>query len=352
MHDNAGRDADQIHAARYDVASRNDLKRWARRDDGYSRAGVRPSPLAPLPGHRNVNTPWWQELWRRHAHITTPLRARGLTCDIEFGLSAYIVRVPLPDNTILIISPPQEPATERPPGDPEGWIATREHPADASLFEVVYDSSPPSDDPGTPQRPEARHGGSTEPLIAAIDHRLIQLGLLPGTEPHAFDVTQNATVSVPQPAQDPATAHDTGITAGTSGSQQPTTATTTATACGDALLELTDQLNGSDSPIQAAALLRQVLDPDDGVLARLGDLFAAAAEKAKEAAEDDGFDLSHDLADAAVEVRRLGEDLQSAEARMRTLTPLAPPPRSPASPTHTPSLPPRSLPTAPPRHTR
>nr|WP_202514472.1 MULTISPECIES: hypothetical protein [unclassified Streptomyces] len=288
-------------------------------------------------------------MWRRHAHITTPLRARGLTCDIEFGLSAYIVRVPLPDDTILIISPPQEPATERPPGDPEGWIATREHPADASLFEVVYDSSPPSDDPGTPQRPEACHGGSAEPLIAAIDHRLTQLGLLPSTEPHTFDFTQNATASVPQPAQDPATAHDTGITAGRSGAQQPTTA---AAACGEALLELTDQLNGSDSPIQAAALLRQVLDPDDGVLARLGDLFEAAAEKAKEAAEDDGFDLSHDLADAAVEVRRLGEDLQSAEARMRTLTPLAPPPRSPASPTRTPSLPPRSLPKAPPRHTR
>ncbi|MGZ2361572.1 hypothetical protein LRE75_33655 [Streptomyces sp. 372A] len=320
-------------------------------DDDYSRARVRPSPLAPLPNHRSANTPWWQELWRRHAHITTPLRARGLTCDIEYGLSAYIVRVPLPDSTILIISPPQEPATERPPGDPEGWIATREHPADASLFEVIYDSSP-SDAPGTLQRPEARHGGSAEPLIAAIDHRLTQLGLLPGTEPHTFDITQNATVRSPQPAQDPATAHDTGTTAGTSGSQQPTTAATTDAACGDALLELTDQLNGSDSPIQAAALLHQVLDPDDGVLARLGDLFEAAAEKAKEAEDADAFDLSHDLADAAIEVRSLGEVLKSAEARMRTLTPLAPPPRSPASPTRTPSLPPRSLPTASPRHTR
>lgn len=119
-------------------------------------------PIAPLPDHRNVNTSWWQELWRRHAHITTPLRARGLTCDIEFGLSAYIVRVPLPDNSHLIIGPPQEPVSDRPPGDPEGWIATREHPIDQSVFEVVYDSSP-SDDPDAPSGPR--------PVTAAVPSR-------------------------------------------------------------------------------------------------------------------------------------------------------------------------------------
>lgn len=138
----------------------------------------RAAPRAPLPDHRNVDTPWWQELWRRHAHITTPLRERGLECDIEFGLSAHIVRVALPDDSYLIISPPQEPPSERPPGDPEGWIVTREDPDDQSLFEVLYDSAP-SDDPSTSQRPEARHGGSTQPLVAAIDHRLGRLGLLP-----------------------------------------------------------------------------------------------------------------------------------------------------------------------------
>ncbi|MFJ4967077.1 hypothetical protein ACIP6P_32330 [Streptomyces sp. NPDC088729] len=119
-------------------------------------------PIAPLPDHRNVNTSWWQELWRRHAHITTPLRARGLTCDIEFGLSAYIVRVPLPDDSYLIIGPPQEPVSDRPPGDPEGWIATREHSIDQSVFEVVYDSSP-SDDPGAPSGPR--------PVTAAVPSR-------------------------------------------------------------------------------------------------------------------------------------------------------------------------------------
>ncbi|SCK26706.1 MULTISPECIES: hypothetical protein [Streptomyces] len=216
-------------------------------------------PIAPLPDHRNVNTSWWQELWRRHAHITTPLRARGLTCDIEFGLSAYIVRVPLPDNSHLIIGPPQEPVSDRPPGDPEGWIATREHPIDQSVFEVVYDSSP-SDDPDAPQRPEARHGGSAEPLIAAIDHRLAQLGLLPSPELHTFEVTQDATVSFTPQARDLAAAHeriadlesmevaDTALDGGTRlthityGSVHDTditagrnATTTVPTACGDAL---------------------------------------------------------------------------------------------------------------------
>ncbi len=47
---------------------------------------------------------------------------------------------------------------------------TREHPDDQALFEVIYDS-------GTPDRPEAVHGGSIPPLIHAIDLRLAQLGL-------------------------------------------------------------------------------------------------------------------------------------------------------------------------------
>src|SRR5690606_41364010 len=78
-------------------------------------------------------------------------------------------------------------SSERPPGDPEGWIATREHPDDQTLFEVIYDSAP-SNDPGAPQRPEARHGGSAQPLIEAIDHRLAQLGLLPRSEEHTSEL--------------------------------------------------------------------------------------------------------------------------------------------------------------------
>lgn len=190
---------------------------------------ARAAPIAPLPDHRDVNMPWWQELWRRHAHISTPLRARGLPCDIEFGLSAYIVSVSLPDDSYLIISPPQEPCSERAPGDPEGWIATREHPDDQTLFEVLYDSAP-SDDPGARQRPEARHGGSAQPLIEAIDHRLAQLGLLPHPVlPHESPHVHQAQPT-PPPRDVPGTP-DRGP----------------VYVYGDALRALTDRLNGAES---------------------------------------------------------------------------------------------------------
>ncbi|MFC8857737.1 hypothetical protein ACFT5D_32300 [Streptomyces sp. NPDC057144] len=282
--------------------------------------------LAPLPDHQDVQTRSWQELWRRHTHITTPLRARRLPCDIEFGLSAHIVRVTLPDDSYLIISPPQDPPSDRRPGDPEGWIATREDPDDETLFEVVYDSLP-SEDPGADPRPEARHGGSAEPLIEAIDHRLAQLGLLPApTSPH------------PAPTQP------------TPRAQDATGAPGAAYAYGDALRDLTDRLNGAESHADAAALLHQILHPTNGLLTQLGEFFETAGEKAKEAEEDDGFDLSYDLADAAAEVRHLGEVLHVAENRMRALTPLTPAPRAPSAPARAPSLPPAAPPTS--RRTR
>ncbi|WP_436845598.1 hypothetical protein [Streptomyces canus] len=282
-----------------------------------------------------MDTPWWQELWRRHAHITTPLRERGLACDIEFGLSTYIVRVSLPDDSYLIIGPPQEPSSDRPPGDPEGWIATREHPDDQALFEVVYDSAP-SDGPGAPQRPEARHGGSAQPLIEAIDHRLAQLGLLP----LASSPTGNPHTLPATPTHHAPKAPDIPDTAGR------------ASVYVYALRAPTDQLNGAESHAAAAALLHQILEPTDGLLAQLGEFFEAAGEKAKEAEEDDGFDLSYDLADAAAEIRNLAEVLHVAEDRMRALTPLVPAPRLPSTPARPPSLPPRALPSAQPRHTR
>ncbi|MET9685102.1 hypothetical protein [Streptomyces coeruleorubidus] len=285
-------------------------------------------PLAPLPDHRNVNTPWWQELWRRHAHITTPLRARGLPCDVEFGLSTYIVRVSLPDDSYLILGPPQEPSSERPAGDPEGWIATREHPDDQTLFEVLYDSAP-SDDPGAPRRPEARHGGSAQPLIEVIDHRLAQLGLLPHPDlPHESPHVHPAQTTPPPQAREVPHPPDRAA----------------VYIYGDALRALTDRLNAAETHADAAALLHQVVDPVNGLLTQLGEFFEAAGEKAKEAQEDDGFDLSYDLAGAAADIRHLGEVLHVAEDRMRALTPLVPAPRLPSTSA---TLPPASPKTAP-----
>lgn len=48
LYDNAGRDADQIHAARHHLATRHDLKRWARRDAQPFRA-AHPLPDGPWP---------------------------------------------------------------------------------------------------------------------------------------------------------------------------------------------------------------------------------------------------------------------------------------------------------------
>ncbi|MEU6182773.1 hypothetical protein [Streptomyces coeruleorubidus] len=286
-------------------------------------------PLAPLPDHRNVNTPWWQELWRRHAHITTPLRARGLPCDVEFGLSTYIVRVSLPDDSYLIIGPPQESSSEHPVGDPEGWIASREHPDDQTLFEVLYDSAP-SDEPGAPRRPEARHGGSAQPLIEAIDHRLAQLGLLPHPVlPNASPHVQPVQTTPPPQAQDAPRPPDRAA----------------VYVYGDALRALTDRLNATETHADAAALLHQVLDPVNGLLTQLAEFFEAAGEKAKEAEEEDGFDLSYDLADAAAEIRNLGEVLHVAEDRMRALTPLVPAPRLPSTSATLPPAPPKTAPT-------
>ncbi|MFE4664544.1 hypothetical protein ACFRI7_11740 [Streptomyces sp. NPDC056716] len=288
--------------------------------DETNAVDARATPLAPFPDHRDVNMPWWQELWRRHAHITTPLRALGLPCDIEFGLSAYIVRVALPDNSHLIIGPPQEPPSDRLPGDPEGWIATREHPDDPTRFEVLYDSAP-SADTGARRRPEARNGGSATPLIEVIEHRLAQLGLLP----------HPAQPTPPSPAP----------------KAPDTPARRPVYVYGDALRDLTDRLNGAESHADAATLLHQILEPTDGLLAQLGEFFEAAGEKAKEAEEDDGFDLSYDLADAAAQIRELKDTLHDTENRMRALQP-SPAPRPPCTP-----LPPRPGSTSsPPRHTR
>ncbi|MFD7137036.1 hypothetical protein [Streptomyces sp. NPDC059894] len=318
------------------------------------------SAIAPLPDHRNVNTAWWQELWRRHAHITTPLRQRGLECDIEFGLSTYLVHVSLPDGSYLIVSPPQEPPSNRPPGDPEGWTVTRQHHDGHEPYELIYDSTP-SVDPSAPKRPEARHGGSASHLIEAIDQRLAPLGLLQAPpssagsprvpaapQPHApepldlFDVAQDSTLH----DSDISTASENAApqTAGPSVGPAASTDRTTMYVYGDTLLALTDRLNATESHADAAALLHQILDPTSGLLERLGEFFEAAGEKAKQTEQDDGFDLRYDLEDAAAALRGLGEDLHTAVDRMRALAPARQSASAglPASPS--PGLPPAKTP--------
>ncbi|MFJ1545207.1 hypothetical protein [Streptomyces sp. NPDC088246] len=138
-----------------------------------------------------------------YEHLTVPLRQRGLECTVEYGLSDYIVHAALPDGSSLIISPPQEPPTDHPPGRPESWLVTRGHPDDTTVHEVIYNSEP--------NGPHARHGGSVPSLLAAIDTRLDQLGVPPrpaSASPRvsaalALSPTARHTAAAPVPATSP-----------------------------------------------------------------------------------------------------------------------------------------------------
>ncbi|MER6132149.1 hypothetical protein [Streptomyces sp. NPDC001815] len=90
---------------------------------------------------------------------------------------------------------------------------------------------------------------------------------------------------------------------------------------GQQILSLTDQLNGAETYAGAADLVEHVVDPDDGVLVRLGEFFEAAAVHANVADIADGWDLSYLFEDAASTLTSLGDDLRRAGSRMRALGP-------------------------------
>ncbi|MCZ0978711.1 hypothetical protein O1L60_04170 [Streptomyces diastatochromogenes] len=78
---------------------------------------------------------------------------------------------------------------------------------------------------------------------------------------------------------------------------------------------------------ETAAVLHQLIDSGDGLLARLAELFDATADRARaydrddgDDGDDDAFYLAKGLADAAVRVRQLGEDLHVAPERMASLS--------------------------------
>lgn len=120
-----------------------------------------PRPLTPLPDHRNVRDPGWQRAWARFGHVITPLRERGLLCDVQFGLDDWIVYAWLPghDSVLLV-------------GREDGWLVTHQAPAqDWTSISVVYDSRPATD-------PDDLHFVS--PLLAAVDDLLARI---PSTPP-------------------------------------------------------------------------------------------------------------------------------------------------------------------------
>ncbi|MFE2596042.1 hypothetical protein ACFXCZ_06000 [Streptomyces sp. NPDC059396] len=90
---------------------------------------------------------------------------------------------------------------------------------------------------------------------------------------------------------------------------------------GQRVRALTEQLKAADTYDTAASLAEQVLDPIDGVLARLGEFFDAAAEQANAADDEDGLDLGDRFTDAARRLTEISEDLHVADDRLRALGP-------------------------------
>jgi hypothetical protein len=239
---------------------------------------------------------------RGYARLTIPLRQRGLRCTVEYGLSDYVVKATLPDHSAVIISPPQEPATEHPPGYPESWLVTRGRPYDLTPHEVLYNSEPGGRDPP--------HGGSIAPLLAAIDHRPDQLGL-PPRQPSSTFAQVNAADPVLHRAGFVSTVTPRGrfhhLPAGMTDPVEQRRAVTRAVdmlitegfaytceaelldpslplstgheiVLGDQLGQLTRSLSQAGHTSEAVAALSELTAPGDGVLDRLAEALAATAD--------------------------------------------------------------------------
>jgi hypothetical protein len=237
-----------------------------------------------------------------YAHLTAPLRQRGLVCTVEYGLSDYIVHAELPDHSALIISPPQEPHTDHPPGHPGSWLVTRSSPFDSTMQEVLYNSEPGG--------PHARNGGNGAPLLAAIDVRLDQLGLLPRERRRTLEPTNAADAALhragfvsvvthggrfhhlPTGMTDPVEQHhavtrafdalqsegfDVSCDPGLLDSGLPVR-TGHEMTLGDRLGHLTGSISRAGHTSQAVAALSELTAPGDGVLDRLTEALDATAD--------------------------------------------------------------------------
>jgi len=233
----------------------------------------------------------------RYAHLTTPLRQRGLECTVEYGLSDYIVCAQLPDHSTLVISPPQEAPADHPPS----WLVTRSHPYCTAVHDVVYNSEPGG--------PHAQHQGDVAPLLEAIDLLLDQLGVDP-RGPMATFARFNAADAVlhragfiaevfyrgrlhylPAAMRDPAEqrqavthAFDALQAEGITVSCDPALLDSSVPVHRDHRVHLGDQLDDlvrsiahSDHTSQAVGALSELTAPDDGVLDRIVEVLDATA---------------------------------------------------------------------------
>lgn len=82
---------------------------------------------------------------------------------------------------------------------------------------------------------------------------------------------------------------------------------------------LTDRMTSAHTYARAKHHADQVLRPDFGVLARLGEFFEATAEEARASGIDEGFELACRFEDAAAVLTGLRDELDDASEELRGL---------------------------------
>ncbi|MZD08304.1 hypothetical protein GTW43_24950 [Streptomyces sp. SID5785] len=95
---------------------------------------------------------------------------------------------------------------------------------------------------------------------------------------------------------------------------------------GHQILSLIDQLNEAGTYSAAAEVTEHVLDPQDGVLIRLGEFFDHAAEQADAVPSTDAAHVAMRLESAAEKIRSLGDYLDGVGDDLRDLGPTPPSP--------------------------
>lgn len=119
-------------------------------------------PRLPLPPTRQAQG-WVPQ-------VMAALASRGLVGNLERGSSDMFIRAPLADGRELMISEPQEPFEEQPPG---AWQAMSVRENDNSC-QMWWDSATTG--------PDHAHLG-IEPMLAAVDRRLDDLGVVERSDP-------------------------------------------------------------------------------------------------------------------------------------------------------------------------
>ncbi|MFG3253313.1 hypothetical protein [Streptomyces sp. NPDC048172] len=90
-------------------------------------------------------------------------------------------------------------------------------------------------------------------------------------------------------------------------------------AAGRHVRDLTVRMNGAHTYARAKHHTDQVLHPDFGVLARLGEFFEAAAEQARDSETDEGWELHSRFMEAADTLTGLRDELDDASEELRSL---------------------------------